>query len=100
MAKAKVPEKLGDRQLSKTGTIRARVDPALKADAEEILAQLGLNASDAIRLFYKQVTLSGGLPFPLTIPNATTRKALRDADRGENLNRHESVDEMFKKLGV
>ena len=72
----------------------------LKADAEAILSQLGLNASEAIRLFYKQVTLSGGLPFPVTIPNAATREALREADRGENLNRHSSVDEMFKKMGV
>ncbi len=75
-------------------------NPALKTDAEAILAQLGLNASEAIRLFYKQVTLSGGLPFSVTIPNATTRKTLRDADRGKNLERHGSVDELFKKLGV
>ena len=59
---------------AKTGMIRARIDPDLKVRAEAILGTLGLNASDAIRLFYTQVTLSDGLPFDVRIPNAETRK--------------------------
>ncbi len=43
--------------MAKTETIRARVDAKLKAQAEGILDKLGLNASDAIRLFYRQVAL-------------------------------------------
>src|SRR5690349_20023492 len=39
------------RRRTKTGMIRARVDPALKARAEKILEAVCLNASDAIRLF-------------------------------------------------
>ncbi len=39
----------------KTATIRARIDPTLKANAEAILDTLGLNPSDAIRLFYTQI---------------------------------------------
>lgn len=83
-----------------TGMIRARVDPALKAQAEDILGKLGLNASDAIRLFYKQVTLRRGLPFEVRIPNAATRKALRDADADRNLTRYESVDAMSRDLDL
>ena len=43
--------------MAKTDMIRARVDAELKAEAEGVLGALGLNASDAIRLFYRQVVL-------------------------------------------
>jgi DNA-damage-inducible protein J len=84
----------------KTGMIRARVDPKLKARAEGIFGQLGLSASDAIRLFYTQVALTNGIPFDLKMPNALTRKTLEDADAGKSLTRHASVDEMFKDMDV
>jgi DNA-damage-inducible protein J len=80
--------------------VRARIDPDLKIQAETILENLGLNASEAIRLFYTQVTLTNGLPFPVKVPNARTRKALRDADAGTNLTDYSGVDEMFDQLGL
>ena len=40
--------------MAKTEAIRARVEPKLKARAERILGEVGLDASDAIRMFYKQ----------------------------------------------
>jgi DNA-damage-inducible protein J len=83
----------------KTGMIRARIDPALKDRAEAILGNLGLNASDAIRLFYTQITLNDGLPFPVKVPNAVTVRAIRDADAGK-VTRHASAAEMFEKLGI
>jgi hypothetical protein len=33
-------------------------------------------------------------------PNARTRKALRDADAGENLTRYVDEDDLFRKLGI
>jgi DNA-damage-inducible protein J len=83
----------------KTDMIRVRIDPTLKEKAETILADLGLNASDAIRLFYTQITLVDGLPFPVKIPNAETRQAMKEADAGQG-NRYASAAEMFKKLGL
>ena len=38
-----------------------------------------MTPTEAITLFYKQVKLYRGLPFPVRIPNAATRKALREA---------------------
>jgi DNA-damage-inducible protein J len=84
----------------KTGMIRARVDPKLKTRAERIFGQLGLSASDAIRLFYTQVALTNGIPFDLKMPNALTRKTLADADTGKDLTHHRSVDEMLKDMDV
>jgi DNA-damage-inducible protein J len=84
----------------KTGMIRARVDPGLKAKVEGILGQLGLSPSDAIRLFYTQVALTRGMPFEVRMPNSLTRKTLEDADAGKNLTHHSSVDEMFKDMDL
>src|SRR3954454_14530221 len=85
---------------AQTGMIRARVTATVKAEAENILDQIGLSASDAIRMFYRQIIMCNGLPFPARIPNATTRKALREAEAGKNLTRYADADDMFRKLGV
>jgi DNA-damage-inducible protein J len=86
--------------MAKTEAIEARVDSKLKAQAEGVLNQLGLSASDAIRLFYKQVALRKGLPFDVALPNATTRRAMRDVAEGERLTRYKDTREMFEKLGL
>ena len=39
----------------KDAVIRARIDAGLKARASEVLASCGLEVSDALRLFLKQV---------------------------------------------
>ena len=49
----------------KTSVVRARIDAELKAQSGAVLAACGLEVSDAIRLFLKQVLLRGGLPFPV-----------------------------------
>jgi DNA-damage-inducible protein J len=85
---------------AKTGVIRARVAPELKAQAESIFAKIGLSSSDAIRMFYSQVAMRKGLPFEARIPNATTRKALRDAEAGRNMTDYANVAEMFEDLGI
>lgn len=74
--------------MAKTATIRARVEPELKHHAEQCFSELGLTATEAITLFYKQVTLHGGLPFSVRMPNAATVEALRHARDGESLTEH------------
>ena len=77
--------------MAKSQMIRARVEPALKHKAEAVLDKLGMTPTEAITLFYKQVTLYQGLPFPVRVPNAATRKALREARGRKNLESFESV---------
>ncbi|MGQ0675785.1 MAG: type II toxin-antitoxin system RelB/DinJ family antitoxin [Rhodospirillales bacterium] len=71
--------------MAKSEMIRARVEPDLKRKAEGVLKTLGISPTAAITLFYKQVSLHRGLPFPVRIPNAETREAMRQARAGENL---------------
>ena len=54
----------------KTGTFQMRMSPRVKEQAEEILATLGIPASNAINMFYKQIILNRGLPFEVKIPTA------------------------------
>lgn len=86
--------------MAKTDIIRARVEPKLKAEAESILDGLGMNPSDAIRIFYKQVVLRKGLPFDVMIPNAETRRAMDDVRKKRGLTRYKDADDMRKKLGL
>ena len=83
---------------SKSGAVRARVDPELKRRAEALLRQVGLTPSEAVRLFYRQVELSGGLPFEVRVPNPQTRDAILEARSGAGLRRFDGVDELFDDL--
>ena len=80
--------------MSKTESIRARVEPDLKAQAEAVFGALGLTPTEAITLFYRQVTLHHGLPFPLRLPNASTQAAIQDAMTGENLTEWNDLEAM------
>jgi len=84
----------------KSATIRARIEPDLKNSVENILKTLGMNTSDAITLFYKQIELHSGLPFKVEIPNEETIKALKDANNKKNLTKCDSAEDMFNKLGI
>ena len=86
--------------MSKTSTIRARIEPDLKGKAEHIFQQLGLTTTQAITLFYKQVELNKGLPFNIAIPNKATRKTFADTDAGRDLVLCKDTDDMFKKMGI
>ena len=76
--------------------VHSRIQPEIKAQAEEILRKLGLSPTEAIRMFYTQITLRNGLPFDVAIPNEETVKALEDSRAGRNLERFDSIEELFE----
>jgi DNA-damage-inducible protein J len=86
--------------MSKTATVRARIEPDLKIRVEHIFQKLGLSTTEAINLFYKQVELQQGLPFEVKIPNEITQKTLEKTDRGEELNHCDNLENMFEQLGM
>jgi DNA-damage-inducible protein J len=86
--------------MAKTEMIRARVEPKLKAEAEDIFDKLGMNVSYVIRIFYKQVVLHKGLPFDVVIPNAETRRAIDDVRKKRGLTEYKDAKDMRKKLGL
>ncbi len=56
---------------TKTANLYARIEPELKEQAEAILSALGVPASNAITMFYRQIVLHRGLPFDVTLPTGT-----------------------------
>lgn len=54
--------------MAKTANLYARIEPDVKEQAEGILSALGIPASNAINMFYKQIILQRGLPFEVKMP--------------------------------
>lgn len=55
---------------TKSANIYARIEPDVKEQAEGILSELGIPASNAIGMFYRQIILQRGLPFEVKIPTS------------------------------
>jgi DNA-damage-inducible protein J len=86
--------------MSKTATIRARIEPGLKTEVEEILSELGLTASETVHLLYRQIKLQRGLPFEVRIPSEVTARTLRSSKAGKNVKRFRTKKELFADLGL
>lgn len=71
--------------MARTETIRARVEPELKSEAEAILKEVGLSSSEAMRLFLHQIVRQRGLPFEVKIPNAETMAAIEELEAGKGV---------------
>ena len=56
--------------MEKTATLNLRINPELKKSAESVLSQLGVPMATAIDMFLKQVSLTGSIPFTITLPRA------------------------------
>jgi DNA-damage-inducible protein J len=86
--------------MRKSAMIRARVEPELKLEVENIFKELGLTTTEAITLFYHQVKARKGIPFEISIPNETTLETAKKTNAGKELNEYASLDEFTKKMGV
>ena len=85
--------------MAKSAMIRARTEPGLKAEVEKIFHKLGISCSEAINLFFRQVTLKKAIPFDIALPNKATLKAIRDAEKGRVIKAKDAKD-LYKKLGI
>lgn len=52
----------------KTATLNLRVNPTVKEQAEKVLSRLGIPMSIAIDMYLNQISLTGGIPFAVTLP--------------------------------
>ncbi|HEY4516586.1 MAG TPA: type II toxin-antitoxin system RelB/DinJ family antitoxin [Candidatus Paceibacterota bacterium] len=69
--------------MAKTAYINARVETKLKTDAQKVLREVGVNTSDAVSMFLRQVVLHDGLPFEVRVPNKESRRALAEFKSGK-----------------
>ena len=54
--------------MEKSATLNLRVNPVVKSRAEEVLTKLGISMSTAIDIYLNQISLTGGIPFAVTLP--------------------------------
>jgi DNA-damage-inducible protein J len=87
-----------------TTNINVRVDKELKAQAESLFSDLGLNMSTAIIMFLKSAVSHDGLPFEVKRyePNAETRAALAEYEEmkknPEAYKRYDSFDDALNEV--
>jgi DNA-damage-inducible protein J len=62
--------------------VRASIDGQVKEKVAKVLADMGLSVSDAIRLLLVRVAVEKALPFEIKVPNAETRAAMGELERG------------------
>ena len=64
---------------TKSANVLARVEPEVKEQAEAIMAQLGVPASVVINMLYKQIIMTKGIPFRLSVANVPLARDEMDA---------------------
>ncbi|WEG34967.1 type II toxin-antitoxin system RelB/DinJ family antitoxin [Amygdalobacter indicium] len=78
----------------------------IKAEANELFSELGIDMSSAVNIFLRQCILHGGLPFKVEVPkfNAETLAAMqeaRDIMSGKiQATSYNTTDELLKALNA
>ena len=69
--------------MSRSAVMNLRIEPEIKAEAEELFSSFGLTVTDAVNVFLRQSLMRGGFPFEIVRykPNAVTRAAIMEAER-------------------
>ena len=86
-----------------TATMTIRTDPAIKAQAQKVFADLGMDMTTAINVFLCQAIRHNGFPFEVRNPgpDALTYSVLEDARHGRNMNGpFDSVDALMENLNA
>jgi DNA-damage-inducible protein J len=67
----------------KTATVRARIEPNLKREAESILERIGLSQSDFLNMAYRQLVMRRGIPFNLAAEQLTEAPEVAATQRAD-----------------
>lgn len=73
--------------MAATTNISIRMDVDLKAQAEALFSELGMNLTTAFNIFVRQALRDGGIPFEISLnrPNDETLQAIDDVNNGRDL---------------
>ena len=86
-----------------TTNVSFRMNTELKAQAEALFSELGMNLSTAFNIFVRQSLREGGIPFAIKLeePNKETIAAMLEAERiakDPNVKHYSDVEEVFREL--
>lgn len=82
----------------KSETLNVRIDAGLLKEVGELLAELGLSASQAVNIYFRQIVRDRALPFLPKIHefNAQTQSAL--AETSEEMGTARNAEEMLELM--
>lgn len=63
---------------AKSANVTARIQPEIKQQAEAVLERLGLPVSVLIDTLYRQIIMTGGVPYSLTVPQLSTKDSMTE----------------------
>lgn len=78
--------------------VDTRVSPAVLHEANDVLAGIGMNMTDAVDMLINSIVRDRKLPFADAVPNAETISAMEMMDRGEGVVDAKDIDELFDQL--
>lgn len=55
--------------MARTANVFTRVEPDIKAQAENVLDQLGISMATAIEIYLRQIALQRKIPFEMKLPD-------------------------------
>lgn len=85
--------------MSKSETVRARINPETKALADKVLREYGMSHSTFINLSYHSLINGGGIPVSRNEPNDELAASIRASREGKgDLKRYDSAQEMMDDL--
>ena len=76
-----------------------RLDEEKLIEAKQILAQLGMNFSEAVNIFTSMIVANQGLPFNVVLPNEENKTAMLDVRAGKNLETI-SLEQLKREIGA
>lgn len=85
--------------MSGSSMVHVRIDNAIKLQATEALAAMGLSVSDAVRMLLVRTAAEKALPFEVRVPNAVTLEAMQELQEGKG-KRYKNTAELFKDIGI
>ncbi len=83
----------------KKARVEARVDLKLKNKVISVLRKLDMSESEAIRVYFRQIALTKGIPFEIKIPNKETIGALDEVKSGK-LREFNNFDDYLSDIGA
>lgn len=88
-----------------TTNLNIRTDKDIKAQAEKICSELGLNMTTAINMFLRAMIRQNGIPFDLQLetPNKTTIEAIkegREIAKDKSIKGYENIKDLKQALDV
>jgi len=60
--------------MAQTSLLQVRIEPSLKQQAEALFHEIGIDTASAVRMFFKQAIVFGGIPFNIHVGAAQTDK--------------------------